>query len=712
MIVELFPFDLTTAPQSMLVNTAGLLESLPRLCQGRLASARLLFVADTLEKQEFMDYFIQSATPEHALPPGVLAYRAEYEEYLNRMVQAVRYIRVYLVISTNLETDTLIGLLGAYGLRAKPLDHELPRPFETARSAWNVLEGGDGQRYGTLVSTANQGQTNIHPRTLHNLFSQEFPIYAALHFYTFPQAEVMQLLNTKSAMAMYSPGKTMDSVHEAQVAQSGVQIIGDAISAGESLHTFKLFVLVPGRDRRELESRLEVVRGALPFKMERVYAAGDVLPTLFSAEPLEETDGTPITTSGAALLAGSGLSYRRRTATRGVMLGIDRNQSPVILDIFDDRNASYNTVILGQTGSGKTFATLLLMMRHLLMGVRLIVLDPQGNIDLGFLGDDVYQRNILGTGSAAVNVLDVVYEEIGAQVEMAIAMLRLLGVHGDKPLERALLDEALMALYAPMWETSNPPPLISDLHAWMSRQIGRAQSTIVRDTADSLALALQAYVTGSRADIFGRHTNMDFKMDHAVTVFDVSHLPQQGMGGNLRSALLSILVANINQGIRRRRRAGDRAPILFFVDEMGVLMRDSVVANYISSEYKTARARLVGMIVADQDLHSLLGPRDEKGLHHGIPILANAANTLIFNQKDSERAMIQEHFPGLPQSLVDALPVLPRGTCLSQFADGDLLMVSVVPSRMDQIVLSSRLQDRQVASRLVKQIRKELEHER
>ncbi|HRJ58945.1 MAG TPA: hypothetical protein PLV64_21855 [Anaerolineales bacterium] len=708
MIVELFPFDLTTAAPSMLVNTAGLWESLPRLCGNSLATGRLILVADTLEKEQFMDFFHNAATPEAMLPPGVLAYRIDYENYLKRMVQSVRYIRAYLSINTNVDPEGLLGLLGAYGLRAQQLDHEMPRPFTAGQSVWEAIETDRGH-YGALVSAADQGQANIHPRVLHNLFAQEFPVYTSLHFYTFPQAEVMRLLNQKSAMALYSAGKTMDSIHEAQVAQSGVQIVSDAISAGEALHTFRLHVLVPGKDRRELEARLEVVRGALPFKMERVYAPGATVTRLFSAEALEETDGTPVTTSGAALLAGSALSYRRRTATNGVMLGIDRNQAPVILDIFDDRNPSYNTVILGQTGSGKTFATLLLMLRHLLMGVRLIIIDPQSNVDLEFLGGEVYRRSMVGTSQAAVNVLDIVYDEIGAQVEMAVAMLRLLGVHGDKPLERALLDEALMALYKPIWGRAEAPaPLISDLYAWMKQRVESARSGVVRDTADSLTISLEAYVSGSRAELFGRPTNMDFGLERAVNVFDVSNLPQQGLGGNLRSALLSILVANINQGIRRRRRKGDRAPILFFVDEMGILMRDSVVANYISSEYKTSRARLVGMIVADQDLHSLLGPRDEKGLHHGVPILANAANTLIFNQKDGERSMIQEHFPGLPSALVDALPALPRGTCLANFADGDLLMVNVVPSPLDRVVLSSRLQDRVLAKSLVKQIQKEV----
>ena len=59
----------------------------------------------------------------------------------------------------------------------------------------------------------------------------------------------------------------------------------------------------------------------------------------------------------------------------------------------------------------------------------------------------------------------------------------------------------------------------------------------------------------------------------------------QGKEGGLRSAMLAITVANINAGIRRLRATGDTDPILFFIDEMGVLMRDAVIANYVSEEF-------------------------------------------------------------------------------------------------------------------------------
>ncbi|MEA3341762.1 MAG: hypothetical protein U9R15_17495, partial [Chloroflexota bacterium] len=471
-----------------------------------------------------------------------------------------------------------------------------------------------------------------------------------------------------------------------------------------------MHVMVGAPDRDALDARLEMVRGATPLEMFRVYGPGAVAEKIFSSDPYLETDGIMLTTPGVALLAGSALSFRRRTETRGVLLGVDNNQAPVIFDIFDDRAPSYNMIILGITGSGKTFASLLLMLRHLLIGVRLVIVDPQGNVDLSFLGDDVSHRAVMGTAEAAINLLDIAHEEIGNQVEYVLAMLRMLGVHNDQGWERAVLDQALMALYEPLWgkdEDEEPEsPILPDLHAQLESMSQEHSLADVRETAGRLAFNLRPYVRGSRADLFGHPTNVDFTLEHPVNVFDVSRLPQQEMGGSLRAAMLAILVANINQAIRKRRRAGDTAPISLFVDEMGILMRDPVIAAYISNEYKTARARLVGMIVADQDLHSLLGPQDERGLHHGVPMLANAANVLIFNQKGSERKRIETYFPSLPPAIVDALPTLARGTCVAQLPD-DLLALNVIPSRLDRVLLSSRLQDRKRAGEIIEEMTQE-----
>ena len=366
-------------------------------------------------------------------------------------------------------------------------------------------------------------------------------------------------------------------------------------------------------------------------------------------------------------------------------------------------------VVLGQTGSGKTFAITLLMLRHLLMGVRLIILDPQGNIDFSWMGD-IYHKAIIGTSKASINILDIAHDEIANQISTVIAMLGMLGVINQMDrLEVAIMDQVLMDIYKPLWgRVSNTQvPTLTAVRSRLNEiKTDQELDPQTRRKAEHLSFALEQYTHGSRADLFGRPTTVDFHLDHAITVYDVSRLPKSGQDEKLRAALLSILVADINQAIRNKRLTGDQVPILFFVDEMGILMRDPVIASHVSSEYKTARARKVGMIVADQDLHSLLGPADGHGLHHGIPIMANSATTLIFNQKASELARVREHFPDLPEGYVQTLPTSAQGTCICQLPD-DLLQVSVIPSQFELAVLSSKLEDRARAQKIMKQIYKE-----
>jgi len=176
-------------------------------------------------------------------------------------------------------------------------------------------------------------------------------------------------------------------------------------------------------------------------------------------------------------------------------------------------------------------------------------------------------------------------------------------------------------------------PLLGDLYDELREGFA---STEWRREAEQLILALEPFVHGGYAAWFSRPSNVDFSLRTPVNVYDLSRLPSQEVGG-IRAAMLAVLVANISN---------------------------------TSYEFKTARARGVGMIVADQDLHSLLGPADpETGLHHGEAMLANAANVLIFRQRDSEVAKIRQTFPALPQPWVESLPLFRTGTCIVQTPD-------------------------------------------
>ena len=299
-IVQLTAFDIATAQPWQIMATTGLWSALPRLSRGS-PSARLLMIADTLHIEDIQAGFHQVAVPEDDLPPGLQGYRMQYDEFLRQAVDEVRHIRLYLVADTTLEDAGLCNLLEAYGVRAQPLDHELPLPFEHGQDDWNAVVTPDQGCWALLRSKPTQFGM-IYPRSLHRLFALDFPVWAALQVHTFSEREAVKTLRLKAITARYMPRKTSEAAQEADEMESTVgRLRAEMNRVGGLLHTVRLYVTVGGEDASSLHTRLEVVRGALPFDMEPVNPPGETIRRVFSIAPLNDEDGAPLTSPGVAL---------------------------------------------------------------------------------------------------------------------------------------------------------------------------------------------------------------------------------------------------------------------------------------------------------------------------------------------------------------------------------------------------------------------------
>lgn len=713
-IVQLEPFDLLTANTAQVMGSTGFWASLARLTAETGGGARLLMVADNLDPQTLVNHFAAQAVPLAHLPTELRWYRVQYEAFLLNTLQVTRHMRLYLVVHAPLQEWVLVRLLGSYGIRAYPLvGSGIPLPFVRGTIVGNTVVDEQGYHWGMVQSKVEQSGV-IHARTFHTLFAQAFPVWCALDIGTFSPQEARRLLNRKDTSARFENSPTTEAQRNAQEVRSTVaQMLTEISRVGAALHQVRFSVVVGGETEAELSERLDVARSTAGLEMQGFRARPQDIRPLFDMTPLGKVTGALLPSHGLALLAGSAMSYRRRTATTGIFLGVDRNQSPIVVDVFDPHNESYSTVVLGKTGSGKTFFMLLLLIRHLLRAVRLVIIDPQGNIDLSWLGRDLYSKAVLGTSASTINILDITHEELPQQINSVMAMLAMLQVlDRENRIEVGLMDQVLLDIYEPLWgrASAHQVPTLRAVQERLDFYVQDASvGTELQDTARRLSFALDQYTRGSRYDLFGQRTQVDFRLDHAVTVFDVSKLPARGeKHDNLRAALLAILVGNINQSIRRKRTVeNDWAPILFMVDEAGILMRDGVIAAHISAEFKTARARHVGVVLIDQDLHSALGPADETGLHHGVPAFANRANTFIFNQSSSELGRVREHIPTLPEAIVQTLPNLGQGSCVAEVGK-DLLLLDVVASPFELTALSSKPADRARMKQLIEQVTSEL----
>jgi len=712
-IFELFPYDLDLVSPGNIAAGKDFWAKLPDLAAG-VPTARLLMIASTFEPKHVLSGFQRMAVPEQGLPTMIRGFKSIFEQHIMGATQATRSMRLLMVFDSKQGDSSTEKILRSYGLRARALDETIQIPFTSMENKWNRGISRDGQHWAVVESTVQQSGV-MHLSYLHSLLSLDFPIWMSIDIETMAKRDSMSMLKIKTTSARFEKSKDMEAQEDARdVSNVAVALRKEIQSSGMALHHFRLRVLVSGNSAAQLNERLQIVRSNSGIELQTWESEIGLVSEMFSSDAPAGVRGSLTTTRGILSAAGSPLVFRRRTSTRGVLIGQDANQSPVIMNLFDPNNPSYNLLCLGQSGSGKTFAIQLMILRHMLMGCRAVMVDPQGNIDWSFLGKDVTETITLGTEKARLNVLEMTDDELPQQVETVLSRLKLLEIYGDREsdsLARTILDRCLSEMYEPIWGTDIEAPTLIHLHRRLKQMESDNPADEIGTTAKLMAYRLSRYTEGSQADLFCGQSTVDLSLSAPITVFDISRLPSPETDGNLRAALLSILVGGTSQGIKRMRRSNHparNAPMIWFIDEMGVLMRDPVIASNTSYEFKTARARQVSMIVADQDLHSLLGRADEHGTHHGLPMLSNAAMSMIFFQKGAERGSIDTYFPDLPPTLKERIFHQGLGQCVLQMP-GEVMAVNIQPSPFEGIVLSSRQTDRDRRDEIVKKLRSQLE---
>ncbi len=213
------------------------------------------------------------------------------------------------------------------------------------------------------------------------------------------------------------------------------------------------------------------------------------------------------------------------TSDQGIMYGVNRhNQNLVIFDRFSLENA--NQVVFAKSGGGKSYATKLEIIRQLMMGVDVIVIDPENE----------YQRlaeafggsffNISLTSPHHINPFDIPVVPQGEQPAevlrshiVNLAGLAKLMIGKVTPEEDALMDHALTEAYAsreivPGEDFSNAtPPLLSDLE------------TVLRNLEGGHGMAerLYKYTQGSFSGFLNQPTNVDIQ--NRLIVFSIRRAP-------------------------------------------------------------------------------------------------------------------------------------------------------------------------------------------
>jgi len=400
--------------------------------------------------------------------------------------------------------------------------------------------------------------------------------------------------------------------------------------ARERLFNFGLYLSVYGTSVEELDKIEHEVRSLLEARI--VY----VKPALFQQEegfqstlPLN-TDRLLIHSylnSGPVSSTFPFVSFDL-TSNRGILYGINRhNNSLILFDRWSLPNA--NSVTFATSGAGKSYATKLEVLRALMFGVEVIIIDPEREYQ--YLAEVVGGAyfNVSLTSQNHINPFDLPTpredespaDVLRSNIINLVGFFRIL-LGKITPEEDAILDSAITETYAARDITPDAdfsaiaPPTLSDLELVLANTAG----------AEDLAVRFRKYTKGTWAGFVNQQTNLDIQ--NRLVVFSVRDMEEE-----LRPVAMYIVLHYIWNVVRSELKKR-----LLVVDEAWWLMRHEDGASFLYGIAKRARKYFLGLSTITQDVADFMESP------YGKPIVTNSSLQLLLRQSPATIQKVVETF--------------------------------------------------------------------
>jgi type IV secretory pathway VirB4 component len=317
------------------------------------------------------------------------------------------------------------------------------------------------------------------------------------------------------------------------------------------------------------------------------------------------------------------------TSDRGILYGINRhNNSLILFDRFNLQNA--NSVVFASSGAGKSYAIKLEVLRSLMMGTDVIIIDPE--YEYKHLSDAVGGTyvNISLSSENKINPFDLP-KAIGGEAKpkdiIRSAVITLKGLVrlmiGDLDYDQdSVVDRALLETYAKKDITADSdlsdidPPIMSDFQQVLEGMEGGAD----------LALRLKKYTEGTFSGLINHPTNVE--MDNQMVSFSVRDLEDE---------LRPIAIYTIINYIWNIVRAETKKRVLV-IDEAWWMMQREDSAKFIFALVKRCRKYYLGVTTITQDVNDFLTSP------YGKAIVTNSSLQLLLKQSPAAIDLVQKTF--------------------------------------------------------------------
>jgi len=458
----------------------------------------------------------------------------------------------------------------------------------------------------------------------------------SMFFYPVESAVVLNQLKKKvgnleaQIISDSEKGAARDPLRE--TALRDIESLRDALTQGiEKFFQFALYLTIYANSKLELDKLSEEVENIFGSRLvysKRVFyqaeqgfnstlpLANDELYIAFNMNSSPVASSFPFISS-------------ELTSDSGILYGINRhNNSLILFDRFSLQNA--NSVVFATSGAGKSYAIKLEVLRSLMMGAEVIIIDPEN--EYKHLAEAVGGTyiNISLASENKINPFDLPRSVSGESKAEDIIRSGVITVKGLVRLmlgdltheEDSIVDRALLETYAKKDITPDSDlakveaPIMQDLEDILEGMEGGA----------GLALRLKKYTQGTFAGLFNSPTNV--KMDNQLVCFSVRDLEDE-----LRPIAIYTVVNYIWNVVRSELKKR-----ILVIDEAWWLMQHEDSAKFIYALVKRCRKYYLGVTTITQDVNDFLTSP------YGQAIVNNSALQLLLKQSPAAIELVQKTF--------------------------------------------------------------------
>lgn len=418
-----------------------------------------------------------------------------------------------------------------------------------------------------------------------------------------------------------------------EVAHRDLEELRDRLqTAQERMFKLGIYLTLYGKNQQKLRNVSTDLRSILESRLIYVKPALYQQREGFNSTAPYGLDGLNVRTSMNTGPLSSSFPFTSfdLSSNEGILYGINQhNNSLILFDRFSLENA--NEVLFGKSGSGKSYTVKLEILRYLMTGVEIMVLDPEN--EYKYLADGVGGSffNISLASTSHINPFDLPIPREGEKPEDVlrsntvnlVGLLRVM-LGGLTPEEDAIVDQALTQTYAARDITpeSDPStwneriPLMEDFESVLEGMEG----------AESLVRRIRKFTKGTFSDFFNQPTNIT--IDNPFTVFGIRDIEDE-----LRPVAMFIIMRYIWNKVRSELKKR-----ILVVDEAWWIMQSEDGASFLYGLCKRGRKYWLGITTISQDVNDFMKSA------YGQPIITNSALQILMKQSSATIDVVQKTF--------------------------------------------------------------------